>query len=221
MDILLVRHGESEGNVERRMQGHLDLHLSETGRAQVRALAGWLVRNAVLWDEALTSPLARARQTAELISEITGSPAAQVEPELAELRAGSLEGLTREQMLAQFPAFLERPVTELGDFAEFGGESYEDVQLRARRLVAKLEARFRNPPRRVLLIAHGGINFQLLKILICEPVPRVCIVRMGNCSATLVRMRERRGHYLGEIVWHVPLELMGAETGEGVASLFR
>jgi probable phosphoglycerate mutase len=221
MDILLVRHGESEGNAERRMQGHLDLHLSETGRAQARALANWLARNAIGWEAALTSPLARARQTAELISNTTSAPTPEVDADLAEIRAGSLEGLTREQMLESFPSFLERPVTDLGDFSEFGGESYEDVQLRARRLLAKLERLYREPPVRVLLVGHGGMNFQLLKILICEPVPRVCILRMGNCSATLVRMRERRGRYLGELVWHVPLELMGTQASEGVAGIFR
>jgi broad specificity phosphatase PhoE len=221
MDVLLVRHAESEGNLERRMQGHLDLHLSETGRVQARALGAWLLRSQIRWDTALTSPLARARQTAEIIAQTTRSTAPAPDPDLAEIRAGRLEGLTREQMLEQFPSFLERPVTDLGDFSEFGGESYDDVQARARRLIDKIERRYREPPQCVLLVGHGGMNFQILKILICEPVPRVCILRMGNCTATLVRMRERRGRYLGEVVWHVPVELMGAETGEGVASVFR
>jgi hypothetical protein len=44
---------------------------------------------------------------------------------------------------------------------------------------------------------------------------------MGNCSATLVRMRERRGKYLGELSWHVPLELIGFDSGEGSAGIFR
>ncbi|HEV8248129.1 MAG TPA: hypothetical protein VGP93_20280, partial [Polyangiaceae bacterium] len=54
----------------------------------------------------------------------------------------------------------------------------------------------------------GGFHFQLLKLLVCEPVPRVCIVRMSNCAATLVRLRERHGVFRGELVWHVPIELM-------------
>ena len=155
------------------------------------------------------------------VERIAGLQSADLESDLAEIRAGTLEGLTREQMLERFPSFLERPVTDLGDFSEFGGESYEEVQLRARRLLHKLERLYRDPPQRVLLVGHGGMNFQLLKILICEPVPRVCILRMGNCSATLVRMRERRGRYLGELVWHIPVELMGEETREGVAGVFR
>jgi broad specificity phosphatase PhoE len=126
-------------------------------------------------------------------------------------------------MLAACPDFLQRKITELGDFADFGGESYDEVQARARSFVAELEREHRAAESRVLLVAHGGINFQILKSLICEPVPRVCIVRMGNCSATLVRMRERRGSYLGEVVWHVPLELIEprAPDAEGTTRIFR
>jgi 2,3-bisphosphoglycerate-dependent phosphoglycerate mutase len=221
MEILIVRHGESAGNAEGRMQGTQDFLLSERGREQARRLARWLNANAIRWDVAYSSPLGRATETAALLAELTGHPVAELEPDLAELRAGALEGLTRDEIAERFPAFLQRGVTELGDFSEFGGEGYDEVQLRARRLFEKLEREQRAAERRVLLVGHGGINFQLLKILICVPVPRVCIVRMGNCSATLVRMRDRRGSYMGEVVWHVPVELMGGETDEGAGSLFR
>jgi len=221
MEILIVRHGESAGNAEGRMQGSQDFLLSERGREQTRRLARWLNSNGIGWDVAYCSPLGRAKETAALLSELTGHPAAELEPDLAELSAGALEGLTRAEIVERFPAFLERAVTDLGDFAEFGGEAYDQVQLRARRLLEKLEREHRAAERRVLLVGHGGINFQLLKLLICQPVPRVCIVRMGNCGATLVRLRDRRGTYMGEVVWHVPVELMGGDTDEGAGSLFR
>ena len=126
-------------------------------------------------------------------------------------RIGSPKSLTRRT----------KPLHELGDFAEFGGESYENVQTRVRAFYAKLEAEHRASADRVAIVGHGGFNYQLLKMLVCEPVPRVCIVRMGNCSATLVRLRERRGTYRGELVWHVPVELMGGASGEGAARIFR
>lgn len=221
MEILLVRHGESVGNAEGRMQGHRDYPLSERGREQARRLASWLGRQQIAWDVAYASPLLRASQTAALLAEHSKLPAPEPEPDLAELRAGSLEGLTRDDMLERYPHFLERSITQLADFSEFGGEGYDEVQERARRLFARLEERHREAGHRVLLVGHGGINFQLLKLMICDPVPRVCIVRMGNCSATLVRLRQRRDRYIGEVAWHVPIELMGGESGEGVASLFR
>ena len=59
-------------------------------------------------------------------------------PDLAELRAGSLEGLTRDDMVERYPHFLERGITGLADFSEFGGESYNEVQQRARGLFAQL-----------------------------------------------------------------------------------
>ena len=69
-------------------------------------------------------------------------------------------------------------------------------------------------------MAHGGLNFHLVKALVCAPVPRVMSLKFGNCTATLVRMRERRGLYLGEIVFHVPVDLLGAVSGEGLVGVY-
>jgi broad specificity phosphatase PhoE len=143
-----------------------------------------------------------------------GGPEPETEASLAELAAGALQGLTFADIADRFPSYAARAITELGDFEEFGGESYLSVQARATKLRRMLEERHRVGAERVLLVGHGGFNYQLLKQLVCEPVPRVCIVKMGNCSATLVRLRERRGSYLGELVFHVPVELMGAAARE-------
>lgn len=221
MQLLFVRHGESIGNVEGRMQGHMDFELSPRGREQAERLADWLLRHELRWDAAYCSPLLRARQTADLLEARTGWPRAADHADLKEIAAGSLEGLTLEDMMQTQPEFVRRPITALGDFGEFGGESYDRVQERVERVVEFVETHHRAPEHRVLIVAHGGINFQCVKRLVCEPVPRVCILRMGNCSATLVQLRERRGTYMGEIVWHVPLELMGGRTGEGSAAVFR
>jgi broad specificity phosphatase PhoE len=220
MDILLVRHGESEGNAQERMQGRSDFPLTARGREQAQKLSAWLEAHGVGWERLYASPLRRAWATAEILAgDRGGTPHA--EPDLREVFAGELEGLTFEDIARRFPRYAARKVNELGDFSEFGGESYESVQARAREFYTKIEAEHRASADRVALIGHGGFNYQLLKMLVCEPVPRVCIVRMGNCSATLVRLRERRGTYMGELVWHVPVELMGGASGEGAARIFR
>lgn len=197
------------------MQGRSDFPLSEHGRGQAERLAGWLANLPLDWHAVYASPLLRAWQTAAIIQRHAGGPEPIAEPELAEIAAGELEGLNFVEIVERFPSYTERGVGGIGDFAEFGGESYEDVQRRAASVYRRIEAKHRGHGERVVCVGHGGLNFQLLKQLICDPVPRVCIVRMGNCSATLVRFRERRGTFMGEIVWHVPVELMGGTSREG------
>jgi len=221
MDILLVRHGESEANAEGRLQGRLDVPLSDRGRAQARQLGGWLKQNEVCWDVVYSSPLLRARQTAELLQQEAGGPGAQIEADLAEVSVGRLEGLGREQIAERHPDFLERPITDLADFSAYGGESYDALQARISGLLERLVERHRAAGDSLLIVAHGGVNFQLFKSLICSPVPRVCIVRMGNCSATKVRLRERRGVFMGELVWHVPIELTGRVQSADTGVVFR
>ena len=171
------------------MQGSSDFPLTERGRTQARALAAWLGAQGLGLQATYASPLRRAWETAEILSANGAAPPPVPEPRLREIHAGALEGVTFAGIAAQFPSYVERGVGGIGDFAEFGGESYDDVQARASELRNFLEATHRRTEGRVLLVGHGGLNFQLLKLCICDPVPRVCIVTMGNCSATLVRFR--------------------------------
>jgi broad specificity phosphatase PhoE len=221
MDLLLVRHAESEGNALGLMQGHQDYPLSERGREQARRLASWLAAQGIRWDRAYSSPLLRARETASIVCEATSHAAPELEPDLVELAAGTLEGLDRAQMAEQFPLFLQRSVTEIGDFSEFGGESYDEVQFRGQRLLNRLLAAHREAESKLLLVGHGGFHFQLLKLLICLPVPKICIVRMSNACASMVHLRQRRGTFMGELMWHVPVDLMGVASGEGSSAVFR
>jgi broad specificity phosphatase PhoE len=202
------------------MQGQRDYPLSETGERQAELLGRFLRSSGLRFDAAYCSPLTRARATALALTTALALPEAELAPELSELHAGELQGLTRDEIVAQFPAFMQRGLTGLGDFSEYGGESYEAVQLRVRSLVERWASRHRSPAHRILAVAHGGTNFHLVKALVCEPVPRVMSLKFGNCTATLVRMRERRGQYLGEIVFHIPVELLGGSAGEGLLGVY-
>jgi len=130
------------------------------------------------------------------------------------------KGLNELEIRELYPEFMARSLTETGDFESYGGESYAAVQERVKRVFARLQERHREAEERVLLVGHGGFHYQLAKALLCEPVPRVCILKMGNCTVSLLRIRERRGLYLGELVFHVPVELMGGTSGDGAARLF-
>jgi len=221
MEVLLVRHAESAGNAQARLQGSADSPLTGRGKAQARALGDWLGERDLRWQAAYASPLARARETAAILVESTGFPSATPDPDLTEVRVGSLEGLTREEIVERHPDYIHRDITGLGDFSEFGGEGYDELQARIERVLAGLVGRHREAEDRVLVVAHGGVNFQLIKRAVCLPVPRVCILALGNCTITALRFRDRRGTYMAEVAWHVPLELIGLGTGAGTTGVFR
>ena len=221
MEIMLLRHGESEGNAQGRMQGRRDYPLSALGREQAARAGAFIASSGLDFAAVYSSPLKRAHETAQIVTACGVRPEPVLDEDLPEIGAGQIEGLNETEIRAAHPLFMDRPLTHTGDFQDYGGESYNDVQARVLRLWARLEARHRAPEERVLLVGHGGFLYQFTKALLCDPVPRVCILKFGNCTVSLLRMRERRGLYLGELVFHVPVELMGGTSGEGAARLFR
>lgn len=221
MDLLLVRHGQSEANRDGIMQGRLDSPLTELGRRQAQAAGRWLKAQGLRWDAAYCSPLRRALDTALQITALSDAVAPGLEPDLAELHVGSIEGRTREEIRASHPDFFERDLLGIGDFSAFGGESYDQVQERVGRFMARLEERHGAPAHTVLLVAHGGLLFQLVKSLVARPVPRIAMLRFGNCTACSISVLERQGVRIGEIVWHVPVQLMGGQPSGGTGKWVR
>jgi broad specificity phosphatase PhoE len=221
MEIMLLRHGESEGNAAGRMQGRSDYPLSALGREQAALAAEFLATRGQPFAAVYASPLKRAFETASIVAERGVRPEPIVDEDLPEIGAGTLEGLNQAEIRERHPEFMSRALIETADFSSYGGESYAEVQARVRRVLTRLEERHRSAGERLLLVGHGGFHYQLAKTLLCEPVPRVCMLKMGNCTVSLLRLRERRGLYLGELVFHVPVELLGGSSAEGAARLFR
>lgn len=208
MELLLVRHGESEGNRRGHLQGQMDLPLTELGREQAQRLAAWLQTQRDAWDRLYASPLSRARETAEIVGLALGLTPELI-PNLAEIRVGCLEGLYPEVVASQYPEFHARPLEASWDFSAYGGESYEEIMARAVAIRDLLVERHRDPAGRVVVVAHGGILRSLLKLLICVPeIPRVFNLHMGNCAQIKLRLGMKRGTYLGEIRAHLPVEVL-------------
>src|SRR5690606_9147241 len=90
----LVRHGETEWNLQHRVQGSSDIRLNETGRRQARHTARLLARRSL--DEIYTSPLSRASETAAIISERLGLGTPISDNAFVERDYGEAEGLTRD-----------------------------------------------------------------------------------------------------------------------------
>jgi hypothetical protein len=99
--ILLARHGETEWNVLGKLQGHTDIPLNDTGRAQARSLAATVADAGIA--AVLTSDLARARQTGEIVATTLGLGAPVIDPNVRERRFGVFEGLTAGECATHHP----------------------------------------------------------------------------------------------------------------------
>ena len=141
-ELYLVRHGETEWNRARRIQGRTDIPLNDTGRDQARASGRLLARRQ--WDAVLASPLSRAFETASIIATELGLPEPEPLPAVVERNYGEAEGLDWQQLELRFPASADVP----------GRESREDVA--ARVVPALIELAERQADQRLVIVSHGG-----------------------------------------------------------------
>ncbi|MEO3940048.1 histidine phosphatase family protein [Paenarthrobacter nicotinovorans] len=171
VELLLIRHGESEGNVaatEARLAGaeviqvparDPDVNLSATGQEQAKALGTALARMAEEFrpDTVVSSPYARARQTAEIAVEAAGWPVKVLTDErLRDRELGILDRLTRLGVEARYPDEAERRLW-LGKlyYRPPGGESWADVALRLRSVLDELNTLGNG--HRVMLVCHDAV----------------------------------------------------------------
>ena len=145
--IFLVRHGETDWNLERRFQGHADRPLNETGRAQAAALAESLDGEDL--TAVYTSPLQRASQTAAIVAARLGLDPRPLEA-LREIHVGDWEGLTVDEVKERYP---EQASMDWRSGWP-GGETYDE--LGARVLPALLVLANEHPDARVLAVTHAG-----------------------------------------------------------------
>lgn len=148
--LIVVRHGETAWNRERRMQGHTDTPLSAIGRAQAAALARRLSEAAMA--AIYSSDLQRARDTATAIAECTGHEVI-ADPRLQERRFGIFEGLTYEEMSARYPEEFARFQSRDPDYVIPGGESA--CEFRERCLACLAEIAEKHAGAEIVVVTHG------------------------------------------------------------------
>lgn len=165
--IYLVRHGQTEFNRERRLQGHVDSPLTELGVRQAQAVGGLLrslIGPAAGW-RVVSSPLGRARRTAEMIAEALQSGPVESDPRLIELSWGAWDGGLRADLEAACPDAFGRTGWA---FDAPTGESYQDVCTRLSSWLADLQP---EPERRVVAVSHG-VAGRVLRGLYANLAPR-------------------------------------------------
>ena len=149
-ELVLIRHGETVWNSERRMQGQRNSALSTLGRAQARALAKRLQGES--FDVLYSSDLDRALETARAIAAATGQEI-RIEPRLRERCFGIFEGLTRDEMATHHPAEYARFRERDPDYCMPGGESARTFHERCMGVLQEIVAQ--HVGRRIVVVAHG------------------------------------------------------------------
>jgi ribonuclease H / adenosylcobalamin/alpha-ribazole phosphatase len=175
---LLLRHGETALSTERRFAGRGDIPLTPAGRRQAAAAARALsARGGV--EVIMTSPLQRARRTAEAVAAATGAPL-QVEDDLVEADFGKWEGLTFAEAAAQWPAEMAAWLAS-ADAAPPGGESFATVARRVLGALDRLLAAHRR--RTVVIVSH----VTPIKTLACRAIlaPPAALFRIHLDVASL------------------------------------
>ena len=146
---LFVRHGETDWNREGRLQGTRNIPLNDEGRSQARRLAE-------AWDDGgdllVSSPLARARETAEILGSTLGLPLRNLDDRLVERGFGQCEGLTAAERQVRYP-----------DFIIPGMEALEAVHTRAWNFLDSLT--LEHPGRRIVVVSHGGFINVVLSLV--------------------------------------------------------
>jgi broad specificity phosphatase PhoE len=153
--IVFVRHGETDWNVEGRLQGQRDIPLNDNGRAQARRNGKAII--AAMPDVAgydfVASPLVRSRETMEIARLAMGlDPSAyHLDERLREITFGEWEGFTTEELRQHEPALVAAREKDKWGFLPPGGESY-------RVLSKRIEAWLADVGRPTFAVSHGGVG---------------------------------------------------------------
>ncbi|WP_237386833.1 2,3-diphosphoglycerate-dependent phosphoglycerate mutase GpmB [Xenorhabdus sp. Sc-CR9] len=181
LQVYLVRHGETEWNVARRIQGQSDSPLTEIGRSQAHLVAQRIKSENI--THIITSDLGRTRQTAEIIAEACGCEVI-LEPRLRELHMGVLENRELYSLTSEEESWRKSLVdgTPNGRIPE--GESMSELAIRMR---AALENCLNLPTgSRPLLVSHGMALVSLLCSVLGLPANSERRLRLRNCSISRV-----------------------------------
>jgi broad specificity phosphatase PhoE len=185
MHLLLIRHGESEGNAEMRLQGQGEYALTERGLQQSRS-AGERLRRLSL-AALYSSPIGRARVTAAIIGEATGLEVLDL-PEVREYDFGDLAGLTYSELMDKHPE-IEEQYRRGPDYPVFPGAEDREV-FRQRVCDALWGVAGRHAGASVAVVTHAGPIALFCLDVLGLPYRRPIPLRVYNGSITVVDVRD-------------------------------
>ena len=185
-EILLVRHGETNWNREERFRGHADVPLNENGLFEADATAQ---RIASEWKIAAlySSPILRARQTAEIIGALTGEEL-RIVNELADVDFGEWEGRTRDEAAERDPEVM-RLYRDVPSRARIpGGETFIAAGSRAYSTLNVIAAAHESET--IAVVAHTEINRLIILAAMRASIDCIWRLGQGTCAINVLRFHD-------------------------------
>lgn len=186
MKLILVRHGESIGNQENRLQGQHDYELTELGQRQALLTGQRLAREGV--TRVYTSPLLRASATAKTIAEVIGGLEPLHLPDIAEYHFGDMSGQTYAEVRKHFTGStaLSQPPPGPPPERVYPGEEGRDNFFNRVTLALK-EVIERHSEESVAVVSHGGPIALFCQSVLGLPYSRPMPFSIDNCSLTVIQ----------------------------------
>jgi len=179
---LLMRHGETPWNRQGRVMGRNPVELDSHGRAQVAGLVDFV--RALKPDLIVTSPLVRARQSAEIIAAGLGGVPIREDHQIAEVQYGRWEGMTYEDLIVdkEYLRYREEPILS----STPGGENIGEVQ--ARGVEAVMRTLGEGDGQRVLFVSHGDIIRTVLCHFMAMELRHFRRIRVDNAALSAIQV---------------------------------
>ena len=180
--LIFMRHGETDWNRQRRVMGDADVPLNQAGREQSRLAAEVLGHFKV--GRVVSSPLLRARASAEIVAEPLGLPV-EFDGGLEEVRFGRWQGLTYDEIRRdpEYQGFIADPLNNRTP----GGENVLDVEKRACGVVERASG-----GECTLFVSHGDIIRALICNFTAVPLKEFRRIRIDNCGLSAVAVADGR-----------------------------
>lgn len=185
MKLIIVRHGETEENVEKIVQGHKLGILTNKGLEQAKKLGQRLKDEKI--DVIFSSDLLRAKNTTREIEKYHNIPV-HYDKELNERCMGIFEGRPVEE----YEKALNESGLDIGDFRPEGGESFTELRERAKRFLERLREEYKG--KTVLISSHGWFSAMLLGILLNMPIEEAADLDLENASINIIELGENAEH---------------------------
>ena len=198
LKLLVIRHGQTQSNVERRFSGHQDVELTQEGVWQAQQLSYRLKDEQI--DFAYSSDLKRAIHTAKIILRERNIPLS-VDPNFREIHFGDWEGLKLEEFDSDIekgdsPGWWNQPDSPLS-----GGESVLDLRKRVKNALEKVITKHDQEDKcqTAVIVCHGGVTRMIIGLVLNIPVEKIWHIRQQSTALNVIRYDKRMGFHVSSV----------------------